>query len=52
MFEMLTFLFAGFVTRLLELARDEDLGDGGMIGDLTSLATMTESHVRSYARGS
>jgi len=34
---------AGLVTRLLELARDEDLGIGGQPGDLTCKVTLGES---------
>ena len=33
---------AGLVTRLLELARDEDLGIGGLPGDLTCKVTLGE----------
>lgn len=39
----------GFLRRLLELARDEDLGPGGVPGDVTSLATIGED-VRGEAR--
>ena len=34
---------AGLVTRLLELARDEDLGIGGLPGDLTCKVTLGKS---------
>jgi hypothetical protein len=37
-------LLPGLVTRLIELARDEDLGMGGNPGDLTCQVTLEESH--------